>query len=250
MCWDEPAKAALSPTSEYFPELKPEPLSSNMNKQELQSGVTRLNDFISRTSDGSVVFIEDPVSEEPLFQTPAVMGATPGPDVPLREGLYSTPLSWTRPTLAQTQAYTGLLSPQEEMKLRNIAMPSNRISESYPTSPTSESSPEPTERSRKKRKQDDEEDEEMEEAAQTSDRHTPIKKTAHNMIEKRYRTNLNDKIAALRDSVPSLRVASKSKSSSGDIEEDLQGLTPAHKLNKVYLTLPIRIPREVEVTEL
>lgn len=31
------------------------------------------------------------------------------------------------------------------------------------------------------------------------------KKTAHNMIEKRYRTNLNDKIAALRDSVPGLR---------------------------------------------
>ncbi|RKF63937.1 hypothetical protein OnM2_022078 [Erysiphe neolycopersici] len=37
----------------------------------------------------------------------------------------------------------------------------------------------------------------------------PPKKTAHNMIEKRYRTNLNDKIAALRDAVPSLRVAVK-----------------------------------------
>lgn len=32
------------------------------------------------------------------------------------------------------------------------------------------------------------------------------KKTTHNMIEKRYRTNLNDKLAALRDTVPSLRV--------------------------------------------
>ncbi|KAL2121795.1 hypothetical protein VTJ04DRAFT_2250 [Mycothermus thermophilus] len=31
------------------------------------------------------------------------------------------------------------------------------------------------------------------------------KKTAHNMIEKRYRTNLNDKIARLRDAVPALR---------------------------------------------
>ena len=31
------------------------------------------------------------------------------------------------------------------------------------------------------------------------------KKTAHNMIEKRYRTNLNDKITQLRDAVPSLR---------------------------------------------
>ncbi|KAK3901072.1 hypothetical protein C8A05DRAFT_16694 [Staphylotrichum tortipilum] len=32
------------------------------------------------------------------------------------------------------------------------------------------------------------------------------KKTAHNMIEKRYRTNLNDKITQLREAVPSLRL--------------------------------------------
>ncbi|KAL9078368.1 MAG: hypothetical protein Q9157_002725 [Trypethelium eluteriae] len=62
----------------------------------------------------------------------------------------------------------------------------------------------------------------------------PVKKTAHNMIEKRYRTNLNDKIAALRDSVPSLRVMSKGSTGDGigDEAEDLEGLTPAHKLNK------------------
>lgn len=53
------------------------------------------------------------------------------------------------------------------------------------------------------------------------------------MIEKRYRTNLNDKIAALRDSVPSLRVmAGTSKLGEDDEEEDLEGLAPAHKLNK------------------
>lgn len=62
----------------------------------------------------------------------------------------------------------------------------------------------------------------------------PPKKTAHNMIEKRYRTNLNDKIAALRDSVPSLRVMSRPNGGNeeDDDPEDLEGLTPAHKLNK------------------
>lgn len=92
------------------------------------------------------------------------------------------------------------------------------------------------------------------------------KKTAHNMIEKRYRTNLNDKIAALRDSVPALRVMvhrlehntggvdgldqdgdqslnimDEIKAEAGGLEagmgidEDLGGLTPAHKLNKATI---------------
>lgn len=52
-------------------------------------------------------------------------------------------------------------------------------------------------------------------------------KTSHNMIEKRYRTNINDKILALRDCVPALRCVV-----SGNKEEDLEGLTPASKLNK------------------
>lgn len=74
------------------------------------------------------------------------------------------------------------------------------------------------------------------------------------MIEKRYRTNLNDKIAALRDSVPALRVMvhrleqnpsntnnnddvmEEIKAEAGlDPEEDLGGLTPAHKLNKATI---------------
>jgi len=66
----------------------------------------------------------------------------------------------------------------------------------------------------------------------------PIKKSAHNMIEKRYRTNLNDKISQLRDSVPSLR--GMPKSAAGAIEcdedrEDLEGLVPTHKMNKATI---------------
>ena len=61
------------------------------------------------------------------------------------------------------------------------------------------------------------------------------------MIEKRYRTNLNDKIAALRDSVPALRVMVHRLETQGadgleeDPEEDLGGLAPAHKLNKATI---------------
>jgi hypothetical protein len=81
------------------------------------------------------------------------------------------------------------------------------------------------------------------------------KKTAHNMIEKRYRNNLNDKIAALRDSVPALRVMVHrlengqteagageddeafvgAADGGGQDEEDLGGLAPAHKLNKATI---------------
>ncbi|KAF5027351.1 hypothetical protein F66182_552 [Fusarium sp. NRRL 66182] len=70
---------------------------------------------------------------------------------------------------------------------------------------------------------------------------SPPKKTAHNMIEKRYRTNLNDKIAALRDSVPALRVMVHRleqpcpEGAEEDMDEDLGGLTPAHKLNKATI---------------
>ncbi|KAI1132793.1 helix-loop-helix DNA-binding domain-containing protein [Nemania abortiva] len=82
----------------------------------------------------------------------------------------------------------------------------------------------------RKRKSSADEDEDDDD----DDSHQPVKKTAHNMIEKRYRTNLNDKIAALRDSVPSLRIMSKSARGEDTTEdrEELHGLTPAHKLNK------------------
>ncbi|KIW03560.1 hypothetical protein, variant [Verruconis gallopava] len=93
-------------------------------------------------------------------------------------------------------------------------------------SPPSSSEPDHRTRNMKKRKPDDDDE-------PSGEKGGPPKKTAHNMIEKRYRTNLNDKIAALRDSVPSLRVMSRANAADDDEEEvDLEGLAPAHKLNK------------------
>jgi hypothetical protein len=132
------------------------------------------------------------------------------------------------------------LTPALQEKLRNIAMPPHLQyhspkSASSPESPTGEakthSSPEDASKFKSKKRKvleehDDDEDD--------SEEGKPVKKTSHNMIEKRYRNNLNDKIAALRDSVPSLRIMSKSARGEDTTEdrEELHGLTPAHKLNK------------------
>lgn len=135
------------------------------------------------------------------------------------------------------------MTPALQEELRNIAMPPNLryTSPNSVSSPDSEgklgnlSSPDgllagPGKAGSRKRKSSDEPEEDEEEDEDGK----PIKKTAHNMIEKRYRMNLNDKIAALRDSVPSLRIMSKSVRGEDTTEdrEELHGLTPAHKLNK------------------
>ncbi|EFX05851.1 hlh transcription factor [Grosmannia clavigera kw1407] len=144
------------------------------------------------------------------------------------------------------------LTPAQQEALRSIAMPVHLQYQSpksepspqssagggLPSSPEGANGPESNSnngkglgmgRKRKSSADDDDDDDEDDE-----DQPQPIKKTAHNMIEKRYRTNLNEKIAALRDSVPSLRIMTKSARGEDTTEdrEELHGLTPAHKLNK------------------
>ena len=65
-------------------------------------------------------------------------------------------------------------------------------------------------------------------------RKVPAKKRAHNVIEKRYRANLNDKIAELRDSVPSLRCSTKQGDNSGLEDDDADGGSGS-KLNKASI---------------
>lgn len=138
------------------------------------------------------------------------------------------------------------LTPAQQEQLRNIAMPPHLQYQSPKSEPSQLSpqssngegkavSPDPSKQGSRKRKSSADEDDLDDE----DDEDHPVKKTAHNMIEKRYRTNLNDKIAALRDSVPSLRVLTKSARGEDTTEdrEELHGLTPAHKLNKATVSL-------------
>jgi hypothetical protein len=66
-------------------------------------------------------------------------------------------------------------------------------------------------------------------------RHPPAKNIAHNRTEKRYRTNLNDKITVLRNYVPSLRSLIEGARSEYAVggREDLQDLPPVRRLSKV-----------------
>lgn len=92
-------------------------------------------------------------------------------------------------------------------------------------------SPQPTQPQKKKAGRKRKSEMASKEGSGSGDGEPPVKKTSHNVIEKRYRNNLNDKILELRDSVPSLRAMAKPNGEEEDSEE-LDGLAPAHKLNK------------------
>jgi DNA-nicking Smr family endonuclease len=141
---------------------------------------------------------------------------------------------------------TLTLAVQEQ--LLKIAMP---LHLQY-SSPKSTSSPDPatgrvkasaqpsdgeTRMSSKKRKMTANVDDDKDEDEEEDDR--LVKRASHNIIEKRYRIKLNDSIAVLRDSVPSLQIVSKITQGEDTAEdhEELHGLTPAHNLNKVTVCI-------------
>ncbi|KAF2005597.1 hypothetical protein P154DRAFT_518355 [Amniculicola lignicola CBS 123094] len=152
-----------------------------------------------------------------------------------QNGFYSPPIWEQQRGTDNTMFSPGTYDQPGMSSTHNppTSTPSLHHSPSSPNNGSSaQSSPEPAPpTTSKKRKSTSEESDKV---SGKGSKQPPIKKTAHNMIEKRYRTNLNDKIAALRDSVPSLRVMSRVNGGTieDDDPEDLEGLTPAHKLNK------------------
>ncbi|KAK3381517.1 helix-loop-helix DNA-binding domain-containing protein [Podospora didyma] len=184
--------------------------------------------------------------------------SAPPTDVPPREGLYSTPLSWERPQPGlRMDSLIGLNSPAlneaEQRRLIAIAMnpgPSmgglgsslnfnfngmssgldttlgqgfgdSRMShEPHTVSPPRQPGAQPQARppppfapSRQNSMASD----------RGKDKPKPGDRTAHNDIERKYRTNLKDRIAELRDAVPSLHTIAEN---GGDDEGSQPSRTP------------------------
>ncbi|KAF2867645.1 hypothetical protein BDV95DRAFT_581444 [Massariosphaeria phaeospora] len=177
----------------------------------------------------------------PAFDFDTATLSSPPGEAQQHNGFYSPPLwqsqqvndaSIFSPPRFEQSAMTHIPPPPlSTPSLRHSPMSLNNARAG---SSSAGSSPEPIPNKSKKRKSSDDGEDTESMAGGKGEKHPPVKKTAHNMIEKRYRNNLNDKIAALRDSVPSLRHMSRPGGVADDVDEpeDLEGLTPAHKLNK------------------
>lgn len=137
-------------------------------------------------------------------------------DMPPQNGFYSPPL-WQQQQQQQHHHHhqqqmedNTLFSPTQYAQPSFAAPPPPASTPSLHHSPhslnngrasstSSHSSPEPVTHTKKRKSPSEDEDLDAGSSGKR-EKGQPPKKTAHNMIEKRYRTNLNDKIAALRDS--------------------------------------------------
>lgn len=219
-------------------------------------------EFIDDSALDNALSDDDGFSSINLADQLSKIDTAPPQDVPPREGLYSTPLSWERPQPGlRMDSLIGLNSPAlnetEQRRLIAIAMnpgPSmgglgSNINLNFsglspgmpmtfgdglgsngtaqgpkPVSPPQTSAgrarPTPPQPMRKQSMIS----EKGKEKPKTGDR------TAHNDIERKYRTNLKDKISELRDAVPSLRTISETGA-----EEETQPSRTA-KVSKVRYT--------------
>jgi hypothetical protein len=187
-------------------------------------------DSISERLDDSAMAFEEPLAGEPIFrnaQKPVQMT-----DLWLDEDLF-----WleqaddSEPSKSKTS-----LDAAEITRLLSIAKPAQldrfAISAS-PTSPLLHDIQDVPSDYRKHRLSDDSEGDSPAFPA----RFPGQRKLSHNIIEKRYRTNLNYKIIALRDSIPSLGARAKNETCDRELEVDSQGSLIKPKLNKVCYLL-------------
>jgi len=259
MLWDK-LEASPEP-DDALAFLKTEPIASPIPTSMLPPRSFSLSpainplDLTNRVFD-DVTFGREGINDaQPFFQAPSHLDTATSPE------MKHSPLSSPEPDVGATapRRAKASRSPTDKRRLSRGLKRKSTSSDSSTDSPqSSEASPGPPSRRRGSK--------EAKVERSSSPAPAAPKKTAHNMIEKRYRTNLNDKIAALRDSVPALRVMVHrlehgGSGSSGDEaeaedddaaglgtafaprggrraeldDEDLSGLSPAHKLNKATI---------------
>ncbi|KAK0277007.1 Clr6 histone deacetylase associated PHD protein-2 Cph2 [Friedmanniomyces endolithicus] len=165
--------------------------------------------------------------------------------LPLQQEMPRIDTNWTLPSNVQPEEVTLSALSNEHARFPFNALPPDNIPDLHRSTGSSSqqrtsssgnsdsNSPPhsaPKKRAGRKRKAEIEQEKAAENGESVDGDEPPVKKTSHNVIEKRYRNNLNDKIVELRNAVPALRAMGRADN--GGDEEDLEGLTPAHKLNK------------------
>jgi len=211
------------------------------------SNPSRTEDFVDDSAlDKALSDDEDGFSSMNLADHLSKIETAPPADVPPREGLYSTPLSWERPQPGlRMDSLIGLnnaaLNEAEQRRLIAIAMnpgPSmgglgsnvninfggfnsgfigvfgQGADSSYgqgldpvspPKAPAALSRPPPPHPPKKQGSISE----------KGKEKPKPGDRTAHNDIERKYRTNLKDKIAELRDAVPALQTIAENGEDDG-----------------------------------
>ncbi|KAK4103233.1 hypothetical protein N658DRAFT_549764 [Parathielavia hyrcaniae] len=221
--------------------------------------VTKPDENADDSALGNALSDDDGFSSFDLTDQLSRIDTAPPEQVPPREGLYSTPLSWERPQPGlRADSLMGLhnayLNEAEQRRLIAIAMnpgPSmgglgsninlgfggmapgmsmtfetGRESTGTSQDPKPVSPPQPSEVPRRPApsdapKKEGDSNVKSDEKPKIGDR------TSHNDIERKYRTNLKDKIAELKNAVPELRTTPET----GD-EEDAAPSSRAAKVSK------------------
>jgi hypothetical protein len=240
-----------------FPESRRESLASNISSPETWStdhesgGKDAISCSYSASNDFPFEDAPFEIDETPLQSSGLPLGL-PGTLFPA--------VLQPQPDLRRSFRGFSSLTEAEERDLQDIAMPSRMLSAiklaSEPSSPTSSHSnhspspsPEPQTRTRKNNKRKMSVDDGEVPSALCQSR-----KRGHNAIEKRYRTNLNDKINCLRQGIPSLSRRSSSDAKSDDEGEDsdaeaMDSKTAQQKYGKAaILTRALEYIKHLETT--
>ncbi len=183
---------------------------------------------------------DDDFSSMNLAEQLSKIDSMPPSEVPPREGLYSTPLSWEKPQMGlRIDSLIGLQSPtlSEAEQRRLIAIAMNRgpsmgglgsslnnfdglgspLGSGLGTASMSQISRSLPEHARAHhRSQPQTPRPTLGDKGKEKEKTKIGERAAHNDIEKKYRTNLKDKIAELRDAVPSLRTIPEDSVDDGD----------------------------------